>query len=65
MALAVLAGWTASSTGLASQDDAAARAALKADTSKYDEYVEKYINDHYDMIPASKNAWTDNQGRYC
>ena len=60
----VLAGWTASSTGLASQDDAAARAALKADTSKYDEYVEKYINDHYDMIPASKNAWTDNQGRY-
>ena len=60
----VLAGWTASSTGLASQDDAAAKAALKADTSKYDEYVEKYINDHYDMIPASKNAWTDNQGRY-
>lgn len=60
----VLAGWTASSTGLASQDDAAARAALKADTSTFNKYVEKYISDHYDVISASENAWTDNSGRY-
>ena len=60
----VLAGWTASSTGLASQDDVAARAALKADTSTFNKYVEKYISDHYDVISASENAWTDNSGRY-
>lgn len=60
----VLAGWTASNTGLASKDDATVKAALKADTSTFNKYVEKYISDHYDVISASENAWTDNSGRY-
>ena len=60
----VLDGWTASNTGLASKDDATVKAALKADTSTFNKYVEKYISDHYDVISASDNAWTDNSGRY-
>ena len=60
----VLDGWTASNTGLASKDDATVKAALKADTSTFNKYVEKYISDHYDVISASENAWTDNSGRY-
>ena len=56
----ILAGWTASGKGLASQDDATVKSALKND-AKHAEYVTKYINDNYDKV---ENAWTDNQGRY-
>lgn len=59
----VLAGWTASGTGLASQDNSAVKTALKG-KPEFSQYVDKYINDNYIKIPAADNAWTDNQGRY-
>lgn len=59
----VLAGWTASGTGLASQDNSAVKTALKG-KPEFSQYVDKYISDHYDVISASENAWTDNSGRY-
>lgn len=59
----VLAGWTASGTGLASQDNSAVKTALKG-KPEFSQYVDKYINDNYIKIPATDNAWTDNQGRY-
>lgn len=59
----VLAGWTASGTGLASQDNSAVKTALKG-KPEFSQYVNKYISDHYDVISASENAWTDNSGRY-
>ena len=59
----VLAGWTASGTGLASQDNSAVKTALKGKL-EFSQYVNKYISDHYDVISASENAWTDNSGRY-
>lgn len=60
----ILDGWTAGNKGLASKDEAQIKADLKKDAANVGKYAAKYIDGKYTKIPATDNAWTDNQGRY-
>lgn len=60
----ILDGWTAGNKGLASKDEAQIKADLKKDAANVGKCAAKYIDGKYTKIPATDNAWTDNQGRY-